>query len=116
MFLIDGMTYTGLGYLYYPNWIIWVIFLLVIPLVSIMSIELSIIVSARVNDARTAQQLSTLALIPLFLIYLLSLFDIFPLNVNYLLTIAGIIALIDVGLYFISRGVFEREEILTKWK
>ncbi len=37
-------------------------------------------------------------------------------DVDSLLIIAGIVGLIDFILYFIIRIIFEREEILTKWK
>ncbi|MFX1502227.1 MAG: ABC transporter permease, partial [Promethearchaeota archaeon] len=82
----------------------------------IMTVELSIIISSRVNDVRTAQQLSVLAIIPFLAIYILTETKIFTLDTNILLIIAGIVAVIDVCLFFASRVIFQREEILTKWK
>lgn len=116
MFLMDFFTADKVGYLYFPNWEFAIKILLIAPLAAIMTVELSIIISSRVNDVRTAQQLSILAIIPFFAIYILTETKIFTLATNTLLIIAGIVAVIVVCLFFLSRAVFQREEILTKWK
>ena len=116
MVLMDYFTLAKVGYLYYPNWNFVIVILLGSPLACIMSIELSVIISSRVNDIRLAQQLAFLALVPFLLIYLLTELRVITIDVNTLLIIAGILALIDIGLFFASRALFRREEILTKWK
>ena len=111
-----GNTSPGqLTSLYFPNWNYWAI-ALTIPLACILSIEFCVIVSSRATDARTSQQLSGLSLIPYVVIYVLTEVSVITLNYTTLLEIAGIIAIVDVILYFTSRRVFEREEILTPWK
>ena len=100
---------------YFPDWSYWSI-VLIIPFACILSIEFTVIVSSRVNDVRTSQQLASLSLIPYIVIYVLTEVSVITLDYTTLLEIAGIIAAIDVVLYFTSRGVFQREEILTKWK
>jgi ABC-2 type transport system permease protein len=114
--LMDIFTFAKVGYLYFPNWRFGIIILLDSPLACIMSIEFSVIVSSRVNDVRSAQQLAALIIIPFFALYLLTEISVIILDVNTLLLIAGIVAIIDICLFFISRAVFQREEILTKWK
>ncbi len=116
MGLIDAITFGLLGYLYYPNTVMAAIMLLLVPLVAITAVEASVIVSARVNDVRTAQQLGSLIVIPFALIYVLGLIDVFPLTIPYLLLISAIILVVDVGLFSLSVSTFRREEILTKWK
>ncbi|MFX1366072.1 MAG: hypothetical protein ACFE9Y_14235, partial [Promethearchaeota archaeon] len=116
MFLMDFFTTDKVGYFYFPNWEFAIKILLIAPLAAIMTVELSIIISSRVNDVRAAQQLSILAIIPFFAIYILTETKIFTLATNTLLIIAGIVAVIVVCLFFLSRAVFQREEILTKWK
>ena len=116
MTLMDFVTGDALGYLYFPNENMGLIILLSSPLTCIASIELSIIISSRINDVRSAQQLAVVAMIPFFLIYVLTEVSVITLDTDTLLMIAGIIALIDVGLFLLSRAVFQREEILTKWK
>jgi ABC-type transport system involved in multi-copper enzyme maturation permease subunit len=114
--LMDIFTFAKVGYLYFPNWNFIIIVLLNSPLASIMSIEFSVLVSSRVNDIRSAQQLAALIIIPFFALYLLTEISVITLDTNTLLLIGGIIALIDIGLFFANRVIFQREEILTKWK
>ncbi len=116
MVLMGAVTSARLGYLFFPNWIIAVILLAIVPLISILSTEFNVIVSARVSDIRAAQQLGALILLPLGVIYVaLEIGFVFPTPA----TLAAIIAIvlgIDVLLFSLSRATFRREEILTKWK
>jgi ABC-2 type transport system permease protein len=116
MSLIDYFLFGLLGYLYYPNAVIAVIMLLLVPLSAITAVEVSVIISARVNDVRSAQQLGSLIVIPFAIIYVLGEIGVFPLTVPYLLILAAIILVVDIGLFYLSMATFRREEILTKWK
>ena len=115
MALMDHFTQGVLGYLYYPNWHMGAI-LLVVPLASLMSVEINIIISARMTDARSAQQLGSLLLLPFVGLYLASELGFFPFTDTNLLILAGVLALIALALYFVSKATFQREEILTRWK
>ncbi|MGD0451714.1 MAG: ABC transporter permease subunit [Candidatus Bathyarchaeia archaeon] len=115
MSLMDLVTHSTLGYLYYPNWHIGAI-LLVAPLICLLSVELNIIISSRVNDVRTAQQMGMLAALPFFGVYITSEIGVFAFNDTNLLILAGVILVIAVVVFFVSRITFQREEILTKWK
>jgi ABC-2 type transport system permease protein len=115
MALMDLVTHSTLGYLYYPNWHIGAI-LLVAPFICLLSVELNIIISSRLNDVRSAQQLGMLCALPFFGLYFASEFGFFAFNDTNLLILAGVILVIDVVVFFISRATFQREEILTKWK
>jgi ABC-2 type transport system permease protein len=116
MGLIDYYLFGLLGYLYYPNWSMAVIMLLLVPLSAITSVEVSVIISARVNDVRTAQQLGSLIVIPFALIYVLGEINVFPLTALYLLILAAIILVVNIGLFYLSVSTFRREEILTRWR
>jgi ABC-2 type transport system permease protein len=116
MVLIDYLTYSKIGYLYYPNWSIGIILLLVVPLAEILSIELSVIVSSRASDVRAANQIGGLMFIPFMIIYLASEIGLLTLNDTNLLIISGAILLVDIALFYFSIATFRREEILTKWK
>lgn len=116
MALIDAVTYSRLGYLYYPNWEIGVILLLLAPLVTLLSIELNVISSSRVSDVRTAGQLGGLMFLPFMGIYLAGEIGLISLDTNTLLTIAGVVAVLDLVLFHISTSTFQRDQILTKWK
>ncbi len=115
MALMDHFTQGVLGYLYYPNWHMGAI-LLVVPLASLMSVEVNIIISARVTDARSAQQLGALLMFPFIGLYLAADLKIFPFTNTNLLILAGALALIDLAFFFVSKATFQREEILTRWK
>ncbi len=116
MALIDYVTFPTLGYAYYPNLNIAILMLLVIPFAEILSIELSVIASSRVNDVRSANQISGLMFVPFMIIYLASEIGLIVLNNTNLMIIAGVLLLIDLGLFYLSTATFRREEILTKWK
>jgi ABC-2 type transport system permease protein len=116
MVLMDIFTGAKVGYPYYPNLNFMILIFLNSPLACVMSIELSIIISSRMSDIRSAQQLSGLAMIPFVVLYLLIEIGVLTFDVNTLLIIAGIIAVVVICLFLLSRAVFKREEILTKWK
>jgi ABC-type Na+ efflux pump permease subunit len=116
MVLVDVITLQPLGYLYYPDWTAAVLFLLAAPLACLFSVELSVIVSARVTDVRAAQQFGRLLLLPFAAVYVLGEIGIVPLVADNLLIISAVLLVVDVVLFSISRSTFKREEILTKWK
>jgi ABC-2 type transport system permease protein len=116
MVLIDRLTFSELGYLYFPNWNMAVVLLAVTPLACILSVEVNIIVSARANDVRTAQQFGGIIVLPFAGLYVAGEIGLISLETNNLLVISAVLFLIDVLLFFVSRSTFRREEILTKWK
>ncbi len=87
MVLVDAVTSSRLGYLFFPNWIMAVILLLAAPLACIFSIEFNVIISAKVSDIRAAQQFGVLVLIPCG---------------TYIAAELGFIALIPANLVLIS--------------
>jgi len=116
MVISDALTVGQLGYLLFPDWTTVVLFGLATPLACILSVEFNIIISSRVNDIRAAQQLGSLIVLPLLAIYLLGQTGVLSAGVGELLVVSGILLVIDVLLSFMSRAVFQREEILTKWR
>ena len=116
MVLTDVVSYSKLGdTYYYPNWDMGVI-LLLSPLALLLSIELNIITSSRVSDVRSASQLGGLMFLPFIGIYLASEIGVITLDTNTLLILGGIIAVLDLVMFRVSTSVFQREQILTKWK
>jgi ABC-2 type transport system permease protein len=117
MVLMDVVTYGTLGYYFFPNWDAAVVFLLAVPLATVMSVEWNVIVSARVSDVRVAQQIGMLLVLPFAGVYIGGELGIVPLdNTNILLIIAAILLVVDLLLLYVARATFRREEILTKWK
>jgi ABC-2 type transport system permease protein len=117
MALTDYILYNGgLGYYYFPNWNAAVMLLLLAPLAAILSIEVAVIASSRVNDVRGANQIAGLMFIPFVAVFFAGTEGLFAFSVDNLLIFAGILMIADVILLFLSRATFRREEILTKWK
>jgi len=116
MALIDSISYGKLGYLYYPNWSMGLILLVLAPLAAILSVEMSVIASARLSDVRSASQLGSLMFLPFTGIYLAGQIGLISLDTNNLLIIAAVLAVIALVLFRVSTATFRREEILTKWK
>jgi len=116
MILIDLFTTNTFGYLFYPNWTMVFILLVVVPLSSIFSIQLNVIISSRVNDVRTANQLGFLMFLPFMGLYIPLVTNSLSLNITNLTIISIIILLIDITLFYISKSTFSRDKILTMWK
>ncbi|MGA2873944.1 MAG: ABC transporter permease subunit [Nitrososphaerales archaeon] len=117
MALMDLVTYSKLGYDFFPNWNAAIVLFLMVPLAVIMSVEWNVVVSSRVSDVRAAQQLGILLVIPFAGIYVSGELGIVNLGVtNNLLIVAGILFVVDLLLLYVARATFQREEILTSWK
>ncbi|HYA56643.1 MAG TPA: ABC transporter permease subunit [Nitrososphaerales archaeon] len=112
----DRALYGVVGYLYYPNWEMLVILLLLAPLTCLLSIELNVIISSRVTDVRAASQLGSVVFAPFMGLYIAGEIDVITLNAITLLVISAILAGLSVGMFYMSTRTFQREEILTKWK
>jgi ABC-2 type transport system permease protein len=98
-----------------PN-ALWLIALLITgPLLAILSVYASVLVSARMADVRAAQQVSAVLVVPIMGLFVLQLFGMVTLNVNVLLLVSAGLLIIDVVLIKLGSAVFQREEILTRW-
>jgi ABC-2 type transport system permease protein len=117
MILMDLATHSKLGYYYFPNWDTAIILFVLAPLAALMSVQANVILSSRVSDVRTGQQLGALAILPFAGLYLAGELGIVQLGTsNNLLIVAGAILLVDLLLFYVARATFRREEILTRWK
>ena len=113
--LVDVLTYDIFNYSILPN-LIWIVSVgITAPLLSLMSVYLSIVVSSKVNDIRAAQQVSAVFVIPIMGLFVLQLFGYVSLNVSSLMTSSLLLLVVDIMLIYASTKVFKREEILTKW-
>ncbi len=89
---------------------------LVTPAAALVSLQVAILISSRVNDARTAQQFGVLIIIPLTGVLVAQFTGSFWLSATALgLASLGLLVL-WVLLALLSVAVFERESILTRWR
>ena len=115
--LVDIWSISALGTVLLPNLYFGLLLGVVTPLSCILSVEGNVIISSRVNDIRAAQQLGGLIVVPFVLIILLTsttsgLID----PILLALILSGVLAMLDVVMFYLSKATFQREEILTKWK
>ncbi len=115
MVISDLSTHAALGYYYFPNWTFVILLLILMPLMAILSVEWSVIVSARATDPRAAQLQGVLAAIPLFIIYVATEVGAIKLTTSTIWIISAVALVLDIILFFLSTRTFEREQILTKW-
>lgn len=104
------------GRAYLPDAPFWIIVAVVVPLAALFSVLASVLVSVRATDVRTAQQLAGLMVIPFAAVYVLSELGIFDLTPPALLWIAAVLLVLDAVLFVGAHAVFDREEILTRWR
>ena len=97
-----------------PGWLI--VFALCSPLLAVISIALMVAVSSRVNDPRTAQQLSAVAVVPLMAVFFGQLTGLVVLGPGVALVGALILAAIAALAIWLATRVFQREAILTRWR
>jgi ABC-type Na+ efflux pump permease subunit len=114
--LVDVWSFSNLGLFLLPNLDWSLIMGLVVPLACVLSVESNVIISSRVNDVRAAQQLGSFVVLPLILALILAPVIEFTSISTLALIIAGILAVADIALFYLSKATFKREEILTKWK
>ena len=90
--------------------------LLLAPLAGILSIEIAVVASSRVNDVRGANQIAGLILIPFLAVFFAGAEGIFSFSILKLLIFSAVLLILDLVMFFVSKSTFKREEILTKWK
>lgn len=91
-------------------------FLLVAPLMSLLSALAAIIASSRVNDPRTAQGLVGFLVIPVIFAGMSAVMGQLFLDVWLLAQGALGILLVDFAVLWLAVKLFSREAILTRWK
>ena len=97
-----------------PMWLLAIF--IVGPLLALLAVCFSLMVSARVSDPRVAEQLSALIIMPLILLVIGQSVGLILINTQIILIIGIIVTIFDVILLMITVQLFERETILTRWK
>ncbi|MBC7219505.1 MAG: ABC transporter permease [Hadesarchaea archaeon] len=114
--LVDALTFPIFGYPLLPNLISLVVLFVYCPLIAILSVSVSVFISSKVNDVRAATQLSGVTVFPVLGFYFLFIGGFLRLDWVELALFAALLVFADLGLYYLSKMTFRREEILTKWK
>jgi ABC-2 type transport system permease protein len=94
----------------------WLIGLFMLgPLLSFMGILFTIIVSSRVDDPRTAQQVSVLIILPLMGLFVSQMAGLLLIDTRIIIILTIVAFLINIMVLIVGNKMFNREEILTRW-
>jgi ABC-2 type transport system permease protein len=97
-----------------PMW--FVAMLVIAPLLTVLSVNVAVIISSRVNDPRAAEQIGMLVMLPLMLIFFGAIFGLIALTTTTMLLLGAATLLVDIGLVALGVKLFQRETILTQWR
>ena len=86
------------------------------PLVALLGLSLGVIASARTSDARTAQQIGVVVILPLIVLLVLQLEGLLLLTPALILAGAAVLLVVDLLILALGVRIFRRETILTRWR
>jgi ABC-2 type transport system permease protein len=86
------------------------------PLSALAALQLTICMSSRTNDPRSAQQVGAFILLPLAGLLVLQLMGAVELGAPIVLTLTGLLIVVNALLARLTVVLFDRESILTRWK
>ncbi len=124
-------TYAAFGVFILGSWILvankmlltalldarWLIAIFLVgPLLAITAVTFSMMVSSRVNDPRVAEQVSMVVIVPVLAGFFGQVAGLFVLNKQIISIVAVVMLGLDVLLLYLTTRVFQREQILTRWK
>jgi len=102
------------GVILSPTWIFAM--LVLSPLLTLLAVNISVMVSARVNDPRAAQQIGSLLVFPFLGFFFATLAGIAVANIPTFIVVSFVVLVIDGITLFLAVQLFQRETILTRWK
>jgi ABC-2 type transport system permease protein len=95
------------------SWLL--LFLLCGPLLTLTTIAATVAASSRVNDPRTAQEISAVVILPVVLLLVGQFTGLLVLSPIFSLLVALALAVIAALVTWIATSLFDREAILTRW-
>ncbi|HLL52594.1 MAG TPA: ABC transporter permease subunit [Myxococcaceae bacterium] len=113
--IVDVVAWPHLHELLLPNGM-WLFGVLVIaPLFAFFGNGIAVLVSARVAEARLAQQFSALFILPLIGLVGVQMAGWLKAGTLYYAAQGLVIAIVDVALVFASIRLFDRERLISRW-
>jgi ABC-2 type transport system permease protein len=97
-----------------PGWVLAV--LVDTPLLALIGVALIVVLSSRVNDPRTAQQISAVLVVPVLGLLFGQLAGVVVLGPGLALGIGVVLAIIAAVALWVATRLFQREVILTRWR
>jgi ABC-2 type transport system permease protein len=87
-----------------------------VPLLTLLSVNLGILISTRVNDVRVAQQIGGLVVVPIVGLGILQVTGRIVLNNESFISTATFLIVSDTLVFWLARVAFQRENILSRWR
>jgi ABC-2 type transport system permease protein len=97
-----------------PRWVLAIV--VMVPLLTLLSVTLGILISTRVNDVRVAQQIGGLVVVPVVGLGIAQVTGRVVLDNEAFATFTAILIALDVAVFVIARLAFQRENILARWR
>lgn len=97
-----------------PTWIITIV--LLTPIFTLFAVSMGIIISSRVKDPQSAQQLGSLVVLPMVALMIGQILGAVNVNVSAVMGVAMVLGAIDVFLLALAVRLFRREYIFTGWR
>jgi ABC-2 type transport system permease protein len=91
-------------------------FALLGPLVGLAALQLAVIVSSRATDPRSAQQLASLMILPITVLFVAQMMGAYVVSLPALAGGAAVSVVLNILLLWIGVRVFQRETILMRWR
>lgn len=86
------------------------------PLMALFAALVAMIISSRSTDSRAAYQFASLAVVPCLIPLIVYSARFTAVDLKFVGIEGGILLALNAGLLFLGIKVFQREEILTRWK
>jgi len=90
--------------------------LLLAPLLTITSVNVTIWISSRVNDPRAAEQIGMMVMLPLLLVVFGQMAGVIAISLTSILIASAVMLIVDIAMIGLGIKLFQRETILTRWK
>jgi ABC-2 type transport system permease protein len=95
----------------------WLIAIFLVgPLLALLAVVFSLMISSRVNDPRVAEQISMVIILPVLGGFFGQVAGLFVLNKQIISVVAFVMVALDAIMVYLATRVFQREQILTRWK
>ena len=85
-------------------------------MLAFLGIMVALIISSRVNDPRVAQQISVIFIIPIMGLFIGQMSGFLLIDMRVVTGLAVVLLIVDAVILRFAKSMFDREEILTKWK
>ena len=97
-----------------PRWVLAII--VMVPLLTLLSVTLGILISTRVNDVRVAQQIGGLVVVPVVGLGIAQVTGRVVLDNQSFVQFTAFLIVVDLAVFFFARLAFQRENILARWR